>query len=51
MVVGPAAAIYEQAVVKSERVDPSGLNPTIYSASFAVVAKRHFSQCGAGLTQ
>jgi len=46
MVVGAAAAIYEQAVVKSERVDPSGLNPTIYSASFAVGEAPLFSMRG-----
>jgi len=51
-VVGAGPAIYEQAVVKSERVDSRGLNPTVYSASlYRHAGRRHFSFCGADLTR
>jgi hypothetical protein len=38
IVVGAGPAIYEQAVVKSERAGFGGLIPTVYSASRAVAA-------------
>jgi len=51
-VVGAGPAIYEQAVVKCERVESSGgLNPTVYSASLHRRAgRRHFSLYEADLT-
>jgi len=46
MVVGAAAAIYEQAVVKSERLSRAGwIQPSIRRHSSLM--KRHFSYCGA----
>jgi hypothetical protein len=46
---GPA--VYEQAVVKCERAESRGLNPTVYSASLLRHAgRRHVSVCGADLT-
>jgi hypothetical protein len=38
--VGAGPAVYEQAVVKSERADSRGLNPTVYSASL-IWMRRH----------
>jgi hypothetical protein len=46
--LGRGSAIYEQAVVKLERVGFGGLIPTVYSASR--LRRRHFSFCDADLT-
>jgi hypothetical protein len=46
---GAGSAIYEQAVVKLERVGFGGLIPTVYSAS-RLRRRRHFSFCEADLT-